>query len=201
MKLYKRSACILGAAALLALLVTNASARNLSISTQFLRVAFTSVRFTEPFGASVDCAVTAEGSFHARSIPKVVGTLTGYVTRADLGACAVGTVTILRETLPWHVRYLAFTGTLPNITRLIINVVGISFRIRFPGGPECLTRTTAEEPGRITVERNFATAELTAAEVGGRIRTSCFGISGSYTSSRNTPTQLGTTTRIRVTLI
>jgi hypothetical protein len=201
MKISKLLLAALGATIVLGAFVSTASARNLSISTQFIRTAFTSVRFSEPFGGRTDCAVTLEGSLHTRTIAKVAGTLIGYITRADLGTCATGTATILRETLPWHVRYLAFAGTLPNITRLIINVIGASFRVRFPGGTECLARTTPEQPGIGSFERDITTRELTSAEIRGTIRTSCFGINGTFTSSRNTPTQLGTTTRITVTLI
>ncbi|MGN6189049.1 MAG: hypothetical protein ACTHOE_09130 [Conexibacter sp.] len=202
MKLCKLLLAAVGATVLLGALVSTASATRLESSSQTLRTAFTSVRFRETFGSTTDCAVTLEGSLHSRTIQKVAGTLIGYITRADLGPCAgTGTATILTETLPWHVRYLAFSGTLPNITRLIINVIGSAFRVRFPTGSNCLARSTPEEPAIGTFERDITTRELTAAEIGGRIRTSCLNISGTFESSRNRPTVLGGTAGITVTLI
>ncbi|MGN6189050.1 MAG: hypothetical protein ACTHOE_09135 [Conexibacter sp.] len=189
------------ATVLLALLASTASAARLESSSQTLRTAFTSLRFRETFGSTTDCAVTLEGSLHSRTIQKVAGTLVGYITNAALGACAAGTATILTETLPWHLRYLAFSGTLPNITRIIFNLIGFAFRFRFPTGSNCLARSTPEEPLIPTFERSVTTRELTGAELGGTIRTSCLNISASFTSSRNTPTVLNGTARLTVVLI
>jgi hypothetical protein len=202
MKLSKLLLAGLGATVVLGALVSTASAGRLEVSSQTLRAAFSEVIFTEPFSGEVRCVVTLEGSLHSRIIQKVAGTLIGYITRADLGRCVEpGTATILRETLPWHVRYASFSGTLPNITRLTIHVIGSAFRVDFPFGPACLARTEPNEPAIGNFERNTATTELTAAEIGGRIRTDCLGISGTFASTRTVPTVLNSATRIRVTLI
>ncbi|MGN6189053.1 MAG: hypothetical protein ACTHOE_09150 [Conexibacter sp.] len=201
MKVLKRIVCVVGAIGLLATLVSTASATQLETSSQTLRTAFTSVRIRETFGSTTGCAMTLEGSLHSRTIQKVAGTLIGYITSAHLGTCTAGTATILTETLPWHIRYLAFRGTLPNITSLISNVIGFAFKFRFPTGANCLARSTPEEPLINTFEREVATRELTGAEINGTIRTSCLNISLGFTSSKNTPTVLNGTARSTVTLI
>ncbi|MGN6189051.1 MAG: hypothetical protein ACTHOE_09140 [Conexibacter sp.] len=201
MKLSIQILSTIAATVLLALLVSTASATRLEISSQTLRTAFSRLIIAESFGSTTECQVTLEGSLHSRTIQKVAGTLIGYITRADLGACAAGTATILTETLPWHLRYLSFNGTLPNITRVVSNIIGVAFRARLPTGSNCLARSTAEEPVINTFERSIATRELTTAELGGRIRSSCLGISLGISSSQNTPTVLNGTARITVTLI
>ncbi|MGN6189052.1 MAG: hypothetical protein ACTHOE_09145 [Conexibacter sp.] len=197
----KHIASAVGAIALLATLVSTASAARLESSSQTLRTAFTSARFTETFGSTTDCEVTLEGSLHSRTIQKVAGTLIGYIERAALGRCAAGTATILTETLPWHLRYLSFAGTLPSINRLLFNMIGFAMRIRFPSGSNCLARSAPEEPLVVTFERDIITRELTAAELSGRIRTSCLNTTATFSSSRVTPTVLNGTARITVTLI
>jgi hypothetical protein len=56
-------------------------------------------------------------------------------------------------TLPWHMRYLAFSGPLPQITDLVTNVVGFSMRYREPFGINCLWSSTAAEPAIVTFSR------------------------------------------------
>jgi len=198
MKLSKLLLATIGATVLLGALVSNASARSFSISNQFIRSSFRSVTFDGVFG-NIVCPVSLEGSLHARIIPKVAGTLIGYITRADLGACQVGRATILRETLPWHVRYLSFAGTLPNITQLRINVINASFRIQEPFAG-CLARSTAASPAIGVIERSVATRELTVGNIEGVIPTSC-GASGAFRSDPAPLLLLNTTTRIRLWLI
>lgn len=53
-------------------------------------------------------------------------------------------MTFLQETLPWHVTYEGFTGTLPNIRETVLLFVNMSFRFDPSGiAPACLARTTA----------------------------------------------------------
>jgi hypothetical protein len=191
-----------GATVVLGALSSTASARTLSSSSSRIYAAFESVRFRTP-EAIVECVVTLEGSLHSRTIDKIVERLIGYITSAVLGTCVTGTATILRETLPWHVRYASFTGTLPNISRLVTHVIGSAFQIRGPGvfEPACLARSTATEPAIGTYEREVRTGELTGVEISGTIRTTCFGIAGSFTSSRPVPTAGANGARITVTLI
>lgn len=201
MRLGKTLLAVAGATVFLAALTSAASARNLSISNQNLRASWRSSRFSGAFGETV-CPLTIEGSFHSRTIAKVVGTLTGFVTRAITGACSVGSATLLTETLPWHSRYQGFTGTLPNITSLTANVIGVSMRIREPGSAICLARSSATEPVVITANREVGGA-LTTAEIGGTIRVGaeCFAVAGMFASDRGPVSVLGSATRLTITLI
>jgi hypothetical protein len=116
---------------------------------------------------------------------KVAGSLIGYITRADLGICQAGTATVLTSTLPWHVRYSGFRGTLPEINRIFTHIIGASWRVRESGGIACLARSSTSEPVHEDIWREPATQELFAVELSGTIRTGieCFGISGSFGSS------------------
>jgi hypothetical protein len=113
-------------------LVGTSQARTLRSSSNLFRVTWTSLEFAEAFfGISVRCPVTLEGTFHSTTIAKVVGSLIGYVTRAAVAntACTGGHATVLTATLPWHVTYEGFTGTLPNITRIRLLMRRPSFQI------------------------------------------------------------------------
>jgi len=50
----------------------------------------------------------------------------------------------VQESLPWHVRYLYYTGTLPNITGVGLASVGLEFAITEP--VNCRTHTTEAQP-------------------------------------------------------
>jgi hypothetical protein len=193
---------LVAASVLLGALAGPAAARNLSISTQQLRSQFREVTWRLPF-FNTKCQVTMEGSYHRSTIAKVQGSLVGYITATKLGPCSTGSATVLTETLPWHLRYLAFAGSLPNITNLIVASIGPSFRVREPFGIACLSRSTAEEPVILFATRDVATGVLTSAELGGAIRTGeeCFNEVGTFTSDRGTVSVLGASTRITVRLI
>ena len=201
MKIRKLLLATAGATVLLGALVSSASARNLSISNTSIRSSWNEVAFNGPFGEVV-CQVTLEGSLHSRTMAKTIGTLMGYITSAVLGACQTGTATILRATLPWHVRYSGFQGTLPRITSIITHVIGAGFQIQ-QAGFTCLVRTEAGRPGIGTFHRNTATHELTEVGISsGEIPTSCPFVSGSLSSNSGTISLQGTTsTRISVSLI
>ena len=202
MKAYRLIFGALVATALFGALATSATARTFSISNQTWRAQFREVNLRLPF-FTTRCQITLEGSFHSRTIAKVMGSLVGYITTARLGPCASGSATILTETLPWHVRYLAFSGTLPNITDLVFNIIDIAKRMREPFGINCLYRSTAAEPTTLTATREAGGA-LTGAALGGSIRTGeeCFREVVTMTSDTGTVTVLGTTaTRITVRLI
>src|SRR4029077_15272287 len=102
------------------------------------------------------------------TIAKVAGQLTGFITTARLGPCASGTATILQETLPWHIQFVSFTGTLPNITAMTRSLVGGGFRVREIGGVTCLTRSTATNPMRGILNIG-AGGVITGARLGGTI--------------------------------
>jgi len=198
MKLIKLSLVAVIMSVLFGALVSTASAGRLEFSIGSTRINFASLEFLMP-GATTRCKVTLEGSFHSRTLAKVLGSLIGFVTRADLGPCASGTATILRETLPWHIRYSGFSNPLPNITSIFAHVIGVAWRVRESGGIACLARSVAAEPALIT----YARIPTLLAEISGRIRTGieCFGISGTFRSFLELVYRLNTVDSVLLTLI
>jgi hypothetical protein len=106
----------------------------------------------------VRCHVTIEGSLHSAAISKTSGLLVGYMRsgiapvetcRGTEGARPSG----LDESLPWHLRYDSFAGTLPRITSIKFRVIGASFLLTI-FGVSCLYRTTAESPGLVIASLN-----------------------------------------------
>jgi hypothetical protein len=196
---------LVGATVVLGALVGNASANRLSSSSSTIRAVFNPMTFSGAGFVNVNCPVTLEGSLHSRTIVKTVGSLIGYINRASLAlaSCTGGTATINQASLPWHVRYAGFTGTLPNITAINTNIVGASFEVRDPGlGVTCNYTTSAASPATGRYNRE-AGGLLTGVTVGGSIPTSS-GFpcpTGTLSGTSSAPTEVGTTTRIRVTLI
>jgi len=204
----KMVVALVGAIAVMSVVVGSASARTFSSSSQTLRAVWREMTFTASTGARVVCPVSLEGSLHSRTIAKVRYGLIGYITRADLGAgCTGGTATILRETLPWHVKYDSFAGELPRITAIRVLIINASFRVRLNEGFNCLFRTTDAEHALGTLNRNTTTGELTSAEVGPSEITSTegcvfgFRTRGRLTGTTTSLTVLNSASRITVTLI
>jgi hypothetical protein len=188
----------IGATVLLGALVSGASARDFALSNQTFRVTFRRVVFSGFFG-NFNCQLTLEGSLHARSIAKVAERLIGYVTAAPLGPCIAGTATILRETLPWHVRYRSFSGLLPNINSIEVNIIGFSVEVRETLGIICLATSTAARPLVAIFSRNTATREFTTAILRSSIPDGC-GTDMAVESDAGPVTQLSSATRLTVTL-
>jgi len=196
---------------MMAALATSASARNFSTTSQTIRATWSPLVFTDPFGNTISCPVTLEGSLHRRTIAKVTYTLIGAITEATVGTreqCTGGTSTILRETLPWHVRYFGFEGGLPNISKIITLISGASFRVFDSAvGATCLftTRDTTREHGRGTFSLG-AGGTLTAVEVSGEITSNercAFGLTvvGRLSGRSRSLTVLNSTNEISITLI
>jgi len=209
-------------ALLLASAITTASARNLSTSNINFRVTWRELDFG---GGLVRCELTLEGSFHYRTIVKRERALIGLVTRATIRRpCAAGEVwadngieVVLEGTerarlsnasLPWHLTYEGFTGTLPNITSTEFLLRNLSFVVSTSG--LCLARYGKTEDNlTASIARNISTAESTTlTPVAEKNRTSrrevisgafC-PLAGALTGEGNV-TLLGNTTRIRLILI
>jgi hypothetical protein len=147
----------LTAIAMLSLGVVSAHAIKLSVSETGFRATWAPVRFTLE-SRSINCNLTLEGSFHSRVIGKVERALVGYVARAAVGSCTGGTATVLTETLPWHVQYASFAGTLPNITSMKLRLIGASIRLALAEFREfpCLGRTETNSPAVLIANRNEA---------------------------------------------
>ena len=146
------------AALVMGLAVGGAAGNRLEVSAQQFRIVWSPLTADiQAEGISeVRCLVTLEGSFHARTFVKSVGALVGYVTSSAIGqrnVCQGGAATVLAETLPWHVRYTSFEGTLPRIRGAKLSILGVSWRIFIAGlGLTCLYRTEASHPAALTLK-------------------------------------------------
>jgi hypothetical protein len=148
-----RNAVKLGLAALTVCLLLSAavgaaSARNISLSSQSLRATWSRLEWEGGLGTPVRCQVTLEGSFHSRTIAKVIGSLIGLFTRATVKteSCTNGKVTFppaLR-----HITWEGFAGTLPLIVLLKILLRLFPFSIERPGGlsPNCVYGNSTDRP-------------------------------------------------------
>jgi hypothetical protein len=194
---------------LMALAVSSASARRFEISNQAFRAVWSAMVFSNPEGSvRVVCPATMEGSFHSRTISKVHESLVGYVTRAVIAEaqCQGGRARALPETLPWHVRYASFSGTLPAIRGVLFGVVGMSGLVEPVAGISCLYRSTELQQALVTaeIEAEGRVGPLTWA-IEARIGLSSGGLlcprEGSFSGTSAPITLLGTTTRITARLV
>jgi hypothetical protein len=143
-------------AAMLALAVGSASANRLSVRSRSFALIWSTLSFSGGESIRVSCRVTLAGSFHSTTITKTARSLIGLVTTASVGTretCTGGSARALTATLPWHVTYNSFTGTLPRISGVKLNLIGASFEIVTEVGT-CLARTETNRPatGTATVE-------------------------------------------------
>jgi len=200
----------LTATLLMGLAVSSATAGRLSLSNQRFRAVWSPLRFFGEGGieAEIRCPVTLEGSFHSATIQKVLRSLIGYVTRAISGAgraCASGSATVLAETLPWHITYEGFSGTLPRITRIRLLLRRVAFIVEPGLSIRCLYREngTAQAAGEAIVEAGGA---ITGLEADRTIRLPLFSGGGFCPTEggfegTGTVTLQGAATRITVRLI
>jgi hypothetical protein len=125
--------------------------------------------------------------------------------------CETGLVTVLTETLPWHIAYASFGGILPNITRLQFSLIGGSVLIEVLGS-RCLARSTIEQPAAVEevlgsggrVEGIIPDSNLRIPLRGGLGGFGCPASSGALHTEALDPgtvTLLGTSNSIFVTLI
>jgi hypothetical protein len=136
---------VMAATVFFAMALSSASANRLSVSSRNIRVVWSPLTFSGA-GRIIRCNVTLEGSFHNATITKSVGSLIGYISRGTAGGCgAEGSATVTQSTLPWHVRYRSFTGSLPSITGVGLSLVRAGFAIE-DGSITCTTGTTETNP-------------------------------------------------------
>jgi hypothetical protein len=191
---------VAGAGVVLFALVGVARGGGLSLSSNTVRATFELVNFSGGFGTTV-CALTLEGSLHSRTIQKIALRLIGYITRANVGSCTQGSATVLAETLPWHLTYRLFEGTLPNIRSITAELSNASVQIREPVfGLTCLYRSGGgSEPIQFRFIRELGVLERAVINASGP--TSCGGGFGSVEGISNPVTVLNSSTRITLTLI
>jgi len=209
MKKSKLWFALLCATVVLGALAGTASARIFSLvnTNTGIRATWSAMDFASPSaGVTVRCPVTLEGSLHSRTIAKVANSLIGYITRAIVAGtrppCSGGTARVLTETLPWHVTYQGFAGTLPRITSIRTTVVRPAFQVTAPffGFEVTCTYRQNNVNGTFNVE---AAGVLTTAQVEGtNLAAEGFGCSeGTLSGTSTTLTLLGTTSRLTVRLI
>jgi hypothetical protein len=160
----KRSAAVIGACTVViafVMAVSVATARRLELSEQRYTVQLRELAFREVGSEATlaACPVTLEGSFHSKTLSKVCGQLIGYITRATKGTCQTGAVTILSATLPWHVRYESFRGTLPAISEIDTALANGGWQIEI-FGLSCLYESTAAGALREIIVRDPATGRI-----------------------------------------
>ncbi len=151
----------------LATAVSSASARRLETSEQHFLAIWTLLTFNEAGGGTpIECPVTLGGSFHSKTLSKVSGQLVGYITEAHVAeaSCHNERARVLAETLPWHIQYNSFTGTLPNITGIRTTLIGASFLVRAFGFISCLYRTSQAEPAFGTINVTSGSANTLTAD-------------------------------------
>jgi hypothetical protein len=195
------------ASALVLVAVGTASANRLSFTNTGIRIVWPEMAFVgegASGGFTVRCPVTLEGTLHSGTITKVTNLLIGHITRAAIGECEGGRVRLLMETLPWHIRYESFSGTLPRITGISLTNVGMSWLVEPVPGISCLYRATSEQPargemalgleGEINGYRWSAGARIPL--VGGLLCPSV-----SWMTGNGTVTLLGTSQKVRARLI
>jgi hypothetical protein len=201
MRLRNSLVAVAGAALVLGIAASVASAGRLEMSSNNFRLTFARVKIESDFNPNVNCPVTMEGSLHSRTISKVAGSLVGYITSARLGTCeeSMQRATILQESLPWHVRYRSFSGRLPEISKTSFDIIGFNIRTQSLSNP-CLLRTTVSEPLLLHLFREAGGAISEAELEARRLPTPCIAFVEIIARS-GTVTVLSGSTRVTVRLI
>jgi hypothetical protein len=192
-------------------LISTSSANRIALSGQQFRATWNNLKFVG--FVTVECHVTIEGSFHSRTISKVLEALIGYVSRVtvDETRCTGGSARALNETLPWHIRYGGFRGTLPIITSIELRLVGGRFLVQVAGiaPAKCLYTSSMASPMKGIVTRNTATGVASSLRVdetaaipftSGTSSFSCM-TSGRLEGTTNGLSEGPTSTSITVTLV
>lgn len=211
---------LVGAVAASALMaaVGPARANTLSTTERGLRVSWLSLEM-EAGESVIRCPLTLEGSFHSTSISKTSSVLVGHISRASFrgalaaGACTNGAVTVYQESLPWHIQYGGFTGSLPRPSGLVLRLVNVRFRLD-PLGifPACIARSGEGEEEEEPYEPMMVQANIEAnGLVTGlsQVRWSAIPLEGGlcpfgsslYFNGTGSVTRLGAATNIAITLI
>lgn len=150
---------------IMAAAVTVASARQFTTSNQNARAVWTSIQFTSLGGLiQIRCNLTLRASFHYRTFSKT-RSLVGYITSAGITRpCSGGEAWVLNgserptNTLPWHIVYDSFRGTLPRITGIRLGIIGGSFLLSGLGN-QCQYTGTAPSPAFGIINLNESTGE------------------------------------------
>lgn len=153
MRLYRQRYLAVLAGMLLLSLCSNAANANRGLQLSSGRVTGTAaVTFTVgPAGRTVTSLVTLEASLH-RTISKSAGTLVGTITNCNSSLAEAGLIFIRVRVncdlnLPLHIRYVFFTGSLPNIREIRVVILSLTFYLSDLAGAStinCLFRGNLE---------------------------------------------------------
>ncbi len=135
-------------ALLLALSSMAASANRLSISSVRDRATWASFELTTSGFGTFKCEVIPMITFHRGTFTKTAGALVGTVLEVMIRNCTTAQIVAIGESLPWHVVFVNFTGTLPNITSVKFEIVGMGLEFE-SSGTRCRLRTTTERPANV----------------------------------------------------
>jgi len=104
------------------------------------------ITFTDPtVSFRITCEVTRTLRLNG-SIAKSAGAAVGTVTGVTLRNCTGGGVRMLTASLPWRVNYVSFTGTLPNIREVRVEIAMFAFLIEsLLGAERCLFMGNLQE--------------------------------------------------------
>jgi hypothetical protein len=102
--------------------------------------------------ATITCEVELRGTLHA-AIAKVEGALVGRISAGAVANCRASnrapTRTVLLFPEEWHVRFLSFAGTLPNITSIRFIILLSRFLLDI-GGITCLFTASVKTVSAVT---------------------------------------------------
>jgi len=195
MRLSKLLLVVISATVMLGALVSSAWARNLEVSSQTGTILWRRMDFAGGFG-TIECEIKLSRSFHARTFTKTVNSLIGYVTEGTILRCSRGGITINQASLPWHLRYRGFTGTLPSITGIADTVTGAEWTFREPTfGATCTVR---RESSSTILTYTVSGGTLTRTDISGE--NSCSGINARLSGSETNVTN-GAGARVTIRLI
>lgn len=190
-------------------LASTAAANRLGLTKSAFRIAWAALEFATSTSTAVRCPVTLEGSFHSRTLSKVSEQLIGYITRAGVteASCVGGKVRFSTLSLPWHIRYDSFGGTLPSIVEVRFRIVEFEYLVEEPPFVNCLYRSTSASPIKGSADLN-ASREIVRFVPSAAARIPLFVSLGGICESTATlkenageMTVLGATSKITITLV
>jgi len=191
----------LTAAMLLATAVGAASARNLSVSSQNLRATWSRFELISSL-VTIRCPLTIEGSLHSRTIAKIRGDLIGAVTRVSIKEESCTNGRLQATSLPWHITYESFTGSLPTSISAI-QLLLARFRFSFELLGRCEYGTATDNivlSSRLRLLETTSIAPVVGANTINRAEGAC-SETATLVGPEGIVTQLNSSARIRVTLI
>lgn len=143
-------------------------ARELDTNFERIRAVWSVMTFSEGL-TRIRCPVTIEGEFSARRIAKQTQTQIGSIHRATamFANCSeragVSSFEFLTN-LPWAFFYSSFSGALPNINTIALEIIEFSFLIT-GSFASCLYQATLRSPLKGLLRRNFTTGVITAFQI------------------------------------